>query len=553
VGEGDPNEGADVDEVASVRRFLDMSLDLLAICDFETRVLEMSDSWERLTGWTRSDLMGSPLIEYFHPDDLPRIQDELAGLLRGEDAPGVPVRIRCHDGTYRWVQGNGRSDLVAQRIYVTAADITERKKLEDTLLRRLEVEQLVVSVTARFVGTDADDMDEEIVRGMGELASALGADRAHFLRGNRSLDHVSYFEWLDPETGQRRTELDPAVTEWWFDTMRAGTTLRLDDVLELGEEHPEVVASMKEDGIRSLLHVPLPFKRSTWGFLALVTLDRPLDFDDDLIALLQLAGESFMTALARADDGLALLDARNELERRNEELERSNEELERFAYAAAHDLKAPLARIEMALAATPRPEGDSGLLVDVARRGASRMRQLIEDLLVFSAVGRSGTNPEEVDLEELLGQVLADLGPTIEAVGAEIHHDPLPTAWGHRSLLGQVLQNLVGNSLKFVRPGVTPRIEIRATSRGAGVTIRVSDNGIGVEAAKRNDVFGVFTRLNGDDQYPGSGIGLATCAKIVAYHGGQIRLEDGIDGGVTVVVQLPPQPPEADPEPAVAL
>ena len=95
--------------------------------------------------------------------------------------------------------------------------------------------------------------------------------------------------------------------------------------------------------MRSLLHVPLPFQRSTWGFVALVTIDRPLGMDDDLIALVQLAGESFMTALARADDGAALLDARRELEYRNEELERSNEELERFAYAAV-----------------PRPQGAAG-------------------------------------------------------------------------------------------------------------------------------------------------------------------------------------------------
>ena len=546
MGQGDPTEGVEVDEVASVRRFLDMSLDLLAICDFETRVLEMSDSWELLTGWTRADLIGAPLIEYFHPDDLPRIQSELAGLLRGEDAPGVPVRIRCRGGGYRWVQGNGRSDLVAQRIYVTAADITERMALEDALVRRIELEEVIVSITSRFVGTDAVGMNEEIERGMGELASAMGADRAHFLRGNRGLDKVSYFEWLHPETGQRQREADPMVTEWWFDTMRSGVTLQLEDVMELADELPEIVASMQEDGIRSLLHVPLPFMRGTWGFLALVTIGRPLGLGDDVLALLRLAGESFMTALARADDSLALLDARRELEHRNEELERSNEELERFAYAAAHDLKAPLARIEMALAATPRPEGNDGLLVDVARRGASRMRQLIEDLLTFSAVGRSDTTAEEVDLDELLGQVLADLGPTIATAGADVHREPLPSAWGHRSLLGQVLQNLVGNSLKFVRPDVTPRVEISGVRDGSGTTIRVCDNGIGVAADKRNEVFGVFTRLNGDDQYPGSGIGLATCAKIVAYHGGQIRLEDGIDGGIAVVLQLPPEPSEPD-------
>ncbi len=541
LGEGSDAAGAEVDDVASVRRFLDMSLDLLGICDLDTRILEVSDSWERTLGWGRDQLLGTRLLDYFHPDDLPRIEAELVALLQGQDAPGVETRVRCRDGSFKWVQGNARPDLPGGRIYVTAADITERKELEEALVRRIELEETIVSITARFVGTEAQGMHDEIERGMAELASAVGADRAHFLRGNRSLDNVSYFEWLHPDTGRRRQDIDPVVTEWWFDTMRAGTTLQLDDVAELGDAHPEVVTSMKEDGIRSLLHVPLPFKRGTWGFLALVTIDRPLGLGDDVLTLLRLAGEAFMTALARADDSLALIDARAELEHRNQELERSNEELERFAYAAAPDLKAPLARIEMALAATPRPEGDEGTLLDVARRGAARMRQLIEDLLTFSAVGRSGGAADEVDLDDLLTQVLADLDAAIDAAGAEVERTQLPTAWGHRSLLGQVLQNLVGNSLKFTRPGVAPRIAISGRrTRDGGTQVRVADNGIGVEEAKRTEVFGVFTRLNANEQYPGSGIGLATCAKVVAYHGGTIHLEDGLDGGVAVVVWLPP-------------
>jgi len=108
-----------------------------------------------------------------------------------------------------------------------------------------------------------------------------------------------------------------------------------------------------------------------------------------------------------------------------------------------------------------------------------------------------------------------------------------------------VLQNLVGNSLKFVRDDVPPRIEITGSRDARGTTFRVADNGIGVDAAKRNEVFGVFTRLNAAEQYPGSGIGLATCAKIIAYHDGEIRLEDGIDGGVAVVVRLPPPPAQS--------
>ncbi|MFL6206016.1 MAG: sensor histidine kinase [Acidimicrobiales bacterium] len=545
MGDGDDRDAglAGFEEIAARSRFLDLSLDLLGICDLETRLLEVSDSWKRVTGWSRNELLGTPLVDYFHPDDMPRITVELAAVLEGSDAPGVPVRLRCRDGSYRWVQGNARPDLPNERIYVTAADIDDRMRLEEALVRRVELEEVVVSITSRFVGTDADGMPAEIERGMGELAEALGADRAHFLRGNRSLENVSYFEWLHPTTGQRRQPLDPAVTEWWFETMRSGITLQLDDVMELADQVPEIVASMKDDGIRSLLHVPLPFMRGTWGFLALVSLDRPLGLGDDVLALLRLAGESFMTALARADDSLALMDARSELEHRNAELERSNEELERFAYAAAHDLKAPLARIEMALSAVPRPADDAGLLVDVARRGAARMRQMIEDLLAFSSVGRSASAAEEVDLEDLLRQVLADLEAAIQASGAEVVHEPLPTAWGNRGLLGQVLQNVVGNSLKFVRDDVAPRIEIAGTRDARGTTLRIADNGIGVDPVKRDDVFGVFTRLHSEDQYPGSGIGLATCAKIVAYHGGEIAIEDGIDGGIAIVIWLPAPPP----------
>ena len=531
-----------------MRRFLDLSIDLLGICDLETRVLEVSDSWERTTGWTRSELLGSPLIEYFHPDDLPRVMTELAALLEGHDAPGVPVRIRCKDGSYRWVQGNGRPDLANERIYVTAADITERMDLEEALRRQVQLEDLVATITGRLLAADDADVPIVIESAIGELARSMDADRGHFMRGGRRTP-TRVIEWLDQDTGRRLKDpldVSPEVNQWWLDVLRDGKLLRLDDVEELADEAPHVLEDLRRDGVRSILHVPLPPHRGCWGFLSIVATKDVVRFNDEAAPLLRLAGEAFLTAFARGDDASALLDARRELEHRNEELERSNEELERFAYAAAHDLKAPLARIEMALAATPRPEGDSGLLVDVARRGAGRMRQLIEDLLTFSAVGRSGTTAEEVDLEELLGQVLADLGPTIEASGAEVHHSPLPVAWGHRSLLGQVLQNLVGNSLKFVRPDVTPRVEISGERDASGTTIRVSDNGIGVEADKRNEVFGVFTRLNGDDQYPGSGIGLATCAKIVAYHGGQIRLEDGIDGGITVEVHLPPEPPDAD-------
>jgi PAS domain S-box-containing protein len=548
VGQGDQEglrerPGAD----ASVRRFLEMSIDLLAVIDLETRVLELSESWSRL-GWARAQLLGTPIVDLVHPEDLPRVQEELAGLLSGGDAVAVDVRVRGSDGSYRWLQGSARSDLDAGQIFVTAADISQRKVLEQALVRQVALEELVATITGRLLAAEDADVPHVIEGALEEIARNMGANRAHFMRGGRRVS-TRVIEWLDPDTGQRlKHPLDtpPEVNQWWLDVLQEGRLLRIDDVEELVHERVDVVEDLRRDGVRSVLHVPLPPHRGCWGFLSVVAAHRPVTFYDEAAPLLRLAGEAFLTALARGDAAALLLDARLELEHRNDELERSNEELERFAYAAAHDLKAPLARIEMALMATPRPEGEGGLLMDVASRGAARMRQMIEDLLTFSSVGRSASAAEEVDLDDLLTQALADLSATIEATGAIVQHDPLPPAWGHRSLLGQVMQNLVGNSLKFVREGVPPRIEITGSRGAEGTTLRVADNGIGVDATKREDVFGVFTRLNAADQYPGSGIGLATCAKIVAYHGGDIHLEDGIDGGVAVVVVLPPKPADLD-------
>lgn len=520
-----------------------MSIDLLGILDLDTNFLELSDSWQRTFGWTRHDLLGTPLLSYFHEDDLPQIAVELATLLSGGDAVAVTVRIRAHDGTFRWVQGNARSDLEEGRIYVTGADITERKALEEALRRQIELEEQIATTTARLVASSAEDVPAVVQQGIGDLARMMGADRSHFLRGRR-LEVITALEWRDPEhdRGAHVPDPDPEVRRWWLEVLRSGELLRLEDVEELGVSAPKVLAGLRAEGVRSVLVVPLPAHRGNWGFLALVATRSQVAFNDDATALLRLAGESFLTALARSDDAAALLDARRELEHQNAELERSNEELERFAYAAAHDLKAPLARIEMALAAAPRTGDAADELLEIARRGANRMRQLIEDLLTFAAIGAGRGTPGRVDLDDVAAQVLLDLQAAVAEQEAVVEVGSLGEVWGQETLLGQLLQNLLANALKFVRADVPPRVSVSLTSDERGVTLTVADNGIGIAPAHREEVFGVFTRLQPDDHRAGSGIGLATCAKVVASHGGTIHIEDGIDGGTSVVVWLPHGP-----------
>ncbi|MGQ0434644.1 MAG: sensor histidine kinase [Microthrixaceae bacterium] len=534
-------QGAGSHDSAAMRGLFDLSIDLLAVVDLETRILEASSSFERTLGWSPSELIGRSILDLYHPDQMPQIMEELASLLEGGDAVGVVVQMRTSAGDYRWVQGNARSDLAAGRIYVTGADITDRMALEATLRRHLHLEELVASIATRLIGAEHEHVIDEIQRGIEELAVALGADRGHFLRGRDRTEAPTYLEWRNPETvtHEHVPAADEGVQRWWRHQLRDGRLLHLNDVEDLRDEAPHVLEALRDDGVRSILHVPLPPHRGFWGFLTIVAVRDRVQFDDDASALLRLAGESFMTAVAATDDAVALTRAQQELEARNAELLRKNEELEGFAYAAAHDLKAPLSRVEMALSATSSIEGSAGELLGVARRAATRMRQLIEDLLTFAAAGTAAGAASMVDLDDVLTQVLSDLEPVIAAQNVTVQRGPLPPVMGHRPLLGQLMQNVVGNAVKFTRSDVDPVVRVDASHEDDGVVISVTDNGIGIPVEHRDEVFAVFTRLHSEDAYAGSGIGLATCAKVVDHHGGRIWIEDGLDGGTAVRIWLP--------------
>jgi PAS domain S-box-containing protein len=531
----------DLDVAAIAERVLRVAPGLVAITDLTTSVLLVSESWRSL-GWDPSSLVGVRLVDLLHPDDLADAPPRLLQLQEGRAIGSIDLRLRTAEGGYRWLQGTAAADLDAGHLYFSGIDITERKELEARLRRQLSLEELVAAMATRLIGAEPAQVIDEIRRSVEELARAMDADRGHFLRGHgHELDVANYVEWRNPDTAPREHSPTPdlEVQSWWRRAMRENRLLRLDRVEELEGEAPHVVAALREDGVRSLLHVPLPAQRGRWGFLTMVAVRGEVAFGDHASSLLRLAGECFMTALAQRDDTLALEDAQRELQQRNEDLERSNEGLEGFAYAAAHDLKAPLSRVEMALAATPALGGTTDELLGIARRASSRMRQLIEDLLTFAAAGSPVGPPGIVDLDDLLTQVLSDLEPSISGRGVTVERERLPSVMGYRLLLGQLLQNLLGNAVKFTQDTDDPRIRIDVERSAHGVTIAVRDNGIGIDPRNREDVFGVFTRLNSDDAFAGSGIGLATCARVVQQHRGRIWIEDGIDGGTAVLVWLP--------------
>jgi signal transduction histidine kinase len=228
------------------------------------------------------------------------------------------------------------------------------------------------------------------------------------------------------------------------------------------------------------------------------------------------------------------------------ELQRSNRELEQFAYVASHDLQEPLRKVASFCQMLENRYSDQ--LDERARRyiayavdGAKRMQGLINDLLAFSRVGQPGAHFRPVDLNEVAGEAVSELEAAVEDSEATITVDRLPVVTGDRTLLIQLFANLMGNSIKFRRVDAAPVIRITAERNDGEWEFACQDNGIGIEPAYRERVFVIFQRLHPRDAYPGTGIGLALCRKIVDFHGGKIWVEEGPTGtaGTTIKWTLP--------------
>jgi PAS domain S-box-containing protein len=259
------------------------------------------------------------------------------------------------------------------------------------------------------------------------------------------------------------------------------------------------------------------------------------------ISQVEVAGQKFYTVILR--DITERKRAEEKLKQTLTELARSNAELQQFAYVASHDLQEPLRMVAsytelLARRYQGRLDADADEFIAFAVDGANRMQRLINDLLAYSRVDTRGKAPEPTDAGAALTEALANLEAAMAENEAVVTHDPLPTVPADETQLVQLFQNLVGNALKF-RSARHACIHVSATQQGKEWVFSVQDNGIGIEPQYAERIFVIFQRLHTQADYPGTGIGLAICKRIVERHGGHIWLESQPGQGATFYFSLP--------------
>lgn len=220
--------------------------------------------------------------------------------------------------------------------------------------------------------------------------------------------------------------------------------------------------------------------------------------------------------------------------------------LESLSSTIAHDLRAPIRAINGFTAALLKqvPLGDTGkAYAEHIQRAAERMAHLLDDLLQYSRLAYQAVPMGPVNLQTQVDRILEEMGQQIQSTHAEVKVSaPLPVVWGNPTLTGQVLSNLFGNALKFVAPGVTPKVLLRAESRGSFVRLWVEDNGIGIAPEYQDSIFGIFERLHSVDEFPGTGLGLAIIKRALERMGGSVGVESELGKGSRFWIELSQSP-----------
>ncbi len=458
----------------------------------EFKYLFYSPAVKRITGRPEEYYYPGPdrWLQTVHPDDRAWLLDDFQKLRSGEISHlEREYRILWPDGSIHWVRDSALTTRNGNTIRIdgVVSEITERKTANDRL-----------------------NQWEKIFNHAG-WGVAITSAVSNIVQAVNPAFALMHGQELEELTGKR---MESVLSPESRDTMREAV-LRADDC---GHASFEAV-HVKKDGSSFPMQTDVTAIKDSEGNV----LYRASNFQD-------------ITHLKKTE---------TELKRKAEELARSNAELEQFAYVASHDLKEPLRMVSSYVRLLERqykgklsPEADQ--FIDFAVQGATRMYALIGDLLEYSRVGTRERALRPVDMNAVLAQSLENLGLAIKESSAVIEARPLPTLLGENSLLVQLFQNIIGNSIKF-RLGA-PLIRITAKLEGDHWTFAISDNGIGIHPKYAEKIYVIFQKLHPKDRYGGTGIGLAICKKIVERHQGRIWMDSTPGRGTTFYFALPVEP-----------
>ena len=515
--------------------------------DLKGALVDANQTFCNMVGYTRDKLLGRPLSEITHAEDYGEGADYRNQLTRGAMKSATGEKRFVHkDGSVIWVQRTMSivTDDAGKPQYVISVveNISKRKQVE----RRQMVEHAVTLLLA-----DAHSIAEAIPRVIQIMSETLGyaygarwvldpADRVLRCTESWCAAEPAVEEFCRKSTSSVETEtpgkpggLNRAVWSTaapvWIADVAQETALKRRE-------------SAQQAGLRSAFAFPIPVGGKFYGVMEFFGREvRPRD--ERILEIARTVGHQIGQFIARKQAEAELQEANSQLILKAQQLSRSNAELEQFAYVASHDLQEPLRMIASYTQLILRRygdrfDGDAREFMDFIVDGATRMKQLIEDLLAYSRVGTHGKAFRPTDSGAAVQKALANLRAAIESSNGTVTCDPLPTINADEFQLVQLFQNLIGNALKF-KGAETPRVHISVNEQADTWTFGVKDNGIGIDGEYFDRIFMVFQRLHSRTDYPGTGIGLAICKKVVDRHGGRLWIESGVGSGSTFWFTVP--------------
>ncbi len=576
------------DNEARYRSLVTASAQIIWTTNAQGEVLEDIPFWRAFTGQSYDEIKGWGWASALHPDDLERTKAVWQHSVAMRTLYETEYRVRRHDGEYLCFAVRGvpiiREDGSVREWVGACTDITERKAAQE----RRDATHALLALFAR------KSSSKEYLEGVVEVIRAWTDCQCLGIRVLDEHGHIPYgasvgfdaeFLELENELSLKTDNcccirtISQAVEEQDRPLLTPGGSMRCDNTAEfVSQLAPRQQARYRGNcvsaGFVSVAVVPIRYRHQILGALHLA--DRRLgrfplasvEFIESMTPLIGEALERFRTEaeLAKHRDHLEVLvrlrtseleniaarlqveiaerrQAQERLQQTADELERSNRDLEQFANVASHDLQEPLRAVSgfvrlLQLRLPDQADAKAAEYIEGACDAVERMERLINGLLAYSRVGTEGGDFIPVDLNALLGDALRNLRASLKLAQAQVTHDDLPTLPADATQITQLFQNLLGNAVKF-RGDEPPQIHVGVRREPERWVFSVRDKGIGIRAQHFERIFLLFQRLHTRKQYPGTGIGLAICKKIVERHGGRIWVESQPGQGSTFYFSLP--------------